>query len=125
MFAFDHVHILCRDRRAVGDALTQVLGARQLRLEETLTAPNWEFELDGTRILVREQEEVEAAQPGAVRREGLDHLGLKVADIEEAVSRLVGAGFVLEKGPIRPRADLSVAFLSGPGGLLIEILQRG
>jgi catechol 2,3-dioxygenase-like lactoylglutathione lyase family enzyme len=122
MFRFDHLHIVCQDLPVLGAFLTDILGAKELRRAETLK--NWEYSIDGIKVLVRQRQVDEPLGDGDIRREGIDHLGLRVPEIAAACQYLVEAGCVLREGPTRVRGNLSTAFLMAPGGLLIELLQR-
>ena len=57
--------------------------------------------------------------------QGLDHIGLKVADIDAAVAELKAKGvkFTMEPTTIRP--GTRIAFLRAPENVSIELLQRG
>jgi hypothetical protein len=122
-FAFDHVHVLCDDVATVGTFLHEVIGATELRRNETIR--NWELELDGVRIFVRQRRDDEPLAGVGIRRAGADHLGFTVLDIDAAIAELAAAGCTLAEARRQVRADLATAFLMAPGGLLIELLQRG
>ena len=55
---------------------------------------------------------------------GLDHFGLKVTGIDAIVADLKkkGAEFTMEPNDIRP--GVRIAFLRGPEGVSIELLER-
>jgi catechol 2,3-dioxygenase-like lactoylglutathione lyase family enzyme len=122
-FSFDHVHIVCAELEATGRFLSETIGATEIRRNEAIR--NWEYELDGVRIFVRESRGDEPLADAVIRREGVDHLGFAVADIDAAIARLSGAGCFLTQPKTQVRADLATAFLMGPGGVLVELLQRG
>jgi lactoylglutathione lyase len=56
--------------------------------------------------------------------QGLDHIGLTVNGIDEVVAGLKakGAEFTMEPTTIRP--GVRIAFLTGPEGVAIEIVDR-
>ena len=56
--------------------------------------------------------------------QGLDHFGLKVTGIDAIVAELKGKGaeFTMEPTTIRP--GVRIAFLRGPEGVSIELLER-
>ena len=120
MFSLDHVHVVCEDLAVTGDFL-ELLGARlDRRNEQTL---NWEYTLGAVRVFLRAYREQEArAGQGA---SPLDHLGFTVADIEAAAARLLAAGCTVRVPVKRVRPDLATGFFDGPGGLVVELLQRG
>ena len=55
---------------------------------------------------------------------GLDHIGLTVRGIDAAVAELKakGAEFTMEPTTIRP--NVRIAFLRGPQGVAIELVDR-
>ena len=122
-FGFDHVHVLCDDVEIVGTFLREAIGATELRRNQAIL--NWEFELGGVRIFVRQRRNDELLADASVRRAGVDHIGLVVPDIDAALESLVERGCTVSEARKQVRADLATAFLMAPGGLLIELLQRG
>ena len=122
-FGFDHVHVLCDDVEIVGAFLRETIGATELRRNEAIR--NWEFELGGVRIFVRQRREDEVLQDAHIRRAGADHIGLTVPEIDAAIGTLTAAGCAVTEAKRQVRADLVTAFLMAPGGLLVELLQRG
>jgi catechol 2,3-dioxygenase-like lactoylglutathione lyase family enzyme len=122
-FSFDHVHVICADIEAVGPFIRDVIGATELRRNAAIM--NWEFELDGVRIFVRQCRDDEPLADAGIRRAGVDHLGFAVPDLDAATDRLTAAGCTVVQPRKQVRAGLATAFLTGPGGLLIELLERG
>ena len=57
-------------------------------------------------------------------KQGLDHFGLRVDDMDEAVAELKrrGAQFTLEPRTIRP--GVRIAFVQAPDNVRIELLER-
>jgi catechol 2,3-dioxygenase-like lactoylglutathione lyase family enzyme len=55
---------------------------------------------------------------------GLDHIGLRVNNIDDVCAELKakGAEFTIEPKTIRP--GVRIAFVRGPQGVLIELLDR-
>lgn len=62
--------------------------------------------------------------PPVTPYQGLDHFGLSVTGIDAIVAELKakGAEFTLEPTDIRP--GVRIAFLRGPEGVSIELLER-
>lgn len=122
-FTFDHVHVVCEDINVLSAFLCDVIGAQEVSRGGPFD--NWVFSLQGVKILVRQHRPDEELQPGSVRRAGLDHIGLRVEDVDEAVRELENKGCTLTRAPVQILPDLRIAFLLVPGGLLIEVLKRG
>jgi lactoylglutathione lyase len=64
------------------------------------------------------------ASPPKTPYQGLDHFGLEVKGIDAVVAELKkkGAEFTMEPNDIRP--GTRIAFLRGPEGVSIELLER-
>jgi catechol 2,3-dioxygenase-like lactoylglutathione lyase family enzyme len=56
---------------------------------------------------------------------GLEHIGLTVTDIDGITAELKdkGADFTMQPTTVRP--GVRIAFLRGPEGVLVELIQRG
>jgi catechol 2,3-dioxygenase-like lactoylglutathione lyase family enzyme len=68
----------------------------------------------------------ESTAPAAVPpHRGIEHIGLRVEDIEAAVADLAARGIPLVSGITDVKPGLRIAFFEGPDGVRIEILQRG
>jgi catechol 2,3-dioxygenase-like lactoylglutathione lyase family enzyme len=67
---------------------------------------------------------VELQTVNATRRPGLNHFGLHVADLNAVVARLKERGVTVEDVRVRPD-DSSVANVTDPSGLRIELFQFG
>ena len=55
---------------------------------------------------------------------GLDHFGLRVDSLEEAVADLKARGVEFAVEPRATPAGLKIAFLRGPEGVRIELVER-
>ena len=56
--------------------------------------------------------------------QGLDHFGLEVKGIDAVVADLKAKGAVFTRGPETIRPGTRIAFLTGPEGVSIELLER-
>jgi lactoylglutathione lyase len=71
-------------------------------------------------------------QPGSLRRcsappfphYGLEHIGLTVDDVDAAVEELRAKGAEIAIGPLTRNPGLRLAFVRGPEGIMIELVQR-
>lgn len=122
-FEFDHVHVVCDDIDALSAFLCDVIGAKEVSRGGPFD--NWAFSLQGVQVFVRQHRPDEELQPDTVRRAGLDHIGLRVNDVDQTVRELEDKGCTLTRAPVQILPDLRIAFLLVPGGLLIEVLKRG
>ncbi len=123
---FDHVHLKAADPAAVADWFVRALdfkivsdavrpwGDRFVRCETT----------DGTIINVsgaRTDEKMGEADASA--HWGLEHIGIKVDDMDAEIDRLSKLGAQLLEGPIALAGGMKIAFIKSVGGVRIELLQ--
>ena len=87
--------------------------------------PRVDLDLNGLTIFIAEVPD-DSATPSAPPEPyvGLDHLGLRVDDLDAATAELKrrGATFILEPKTIRP--GVRIAFVQGPDEVRIELLER-
>ena len=55
---------------------------------------------------------------------GVEHLGLTVDDVDAAAAELRAKGADIPIGPLTRSAGLRLAFVRGPDGVMVEIVQR-
>src|SRR5580700_552118 len=55
---------------------------------------------------------------------GLEHIGLTVDDVDAAVEELRAKGADIAIGPLTRNPGLRLAFIRGPEGIMIELVQR-
>src|ERR1700730_8522632 len=55
---------------------------------------------------------------------GLEHIGLTVDDVDAAVEELRARGAEIAIGPLTRNPGLRLAFIRGPEGIMIELVQR-
>ncbi len=120
----DHVHLRSADAAAAAAWYVRVLGATLVRQVDG-PRPRHELRLGGLTLLVNVILPGEACGPApAAPHAGLEHLGFTVADIDAAAAALAarGAEFALPPTTIRGRR---IAFIKGPDGVPVELLQAG
>ena len=125
-FEFDHVHIKTPDPgktvawyvkafdfEIISDSV-RMWGDRFIRCKTP----------DGVSVYVsqaRPDEEVGSGNTGA--HWGLEHLALKVDDMDAAIKRLVGLGAKLREEPVDIPNGPRFAFIEVPGDVRVELLQ--
>ena len=126
-YEFDHVHIKAADPGVVADWYVRAFdftvvsdavrpwGDRFVRCQTT----------DGAIINIsgaRTNEKMGPADGSA--HWGIEHIGIKVSDIEAELERLRGLGAKLLEGPIAAGGGMMIAFIEVPGGVRVELLQH-
>ena len=121
-FHIDHVHLRSRDAAAAAAFYVDKLAAREVRREGTPLS-RVVLDLGGLTVFI-EQAPADLAPPATAPHLGIEHIGLGVADIDATMAdlRTRGVTVLVETKVMRP--GLRVAFIDGPDGVRIEILER-
>jgi catechol 2,3-dioxygenase-like lactoylglutathione lyase family enzyme len=123
-FTYDHVHLRSPDPEATAAFYEPMFATEVIRTTQQ-GKPCIDLKLGGANVLIAA---VDAAAkvnpPPQARYRGLEHFGLRVADIDAVVAELKakGAEFTMEPTDIRP--GVRIAFLRGRKGVSIELLER-
>ncbi len=119
-YAFEHIHLRSPDPDATADWFGRMFGAEIIR-STVAGSPRVDVKLGGMDIFIAPTKGATAPSHPHL---GLDHFGLRVADLDAAIADLKskGAVFTMEATNLRP--GLRIAFLTGPEDLSIELLQR-
>lgn len=123
-YSFDHIHLRTPDPEATAAYYANMFGAEVLRSTQQ-GQPRIDIKLGGANIfLAPVTPDQGVAAPPVSPYQGLDHFGLCVTDIDDKVAELKakGAEFTMEPTTIRP--GTRIAFLRGPEGVSIELLER-
>jgi catechol 2,3-dioxygenase-like lactoylglutathione lyase family enzyme len=124
-FAYDHVHLRSPDPDATAAYYERMFGAEIIKSVMSNGLARTDMRLGGVMFFIAQ---VPAAADLAVKPEGsfvgLDHMGLRVRNIDAVVAELKakGAEFTVEPKTIRP--GVRIAFVRGPQNVLIELLDR-
>ncbi len=120
----DHLHLRCADLEAAVRFYVDVFGA-EVEGETVLAGmPTTRINLGGTSFsLSPPREGVEIKVAGDEPGWGLYQIGLKVKDLDRAQADLAAKGVTFSRGPVQINDQLRVAFLDGPDGVEIELMQ--
>ena len=124
-FRYDHVHLRSPDPDATAAYYERMFGAKIVKSVMSNGLPRTDIELGGVMMFIA-QVPTDAAlneKPDG-SYVGLDHLGLRVNNIDGVCAELKakGAEFTVEPKTIRP--GVRIAFVKGPQNVLIELLDR-
>lgn len=121
-FTHDHVHLRSPDPEATAQFYERMFGAEVLRTVQQ-GKPRVDLDLCGLNVFIAQAADNVGAAPTSPYL-GLDHIGLTVTGIDAAVAELKakGAEFTMEPTTIRP--NVRIAFLRGPQGVAIELVDR-
>ncbi|MBN8890050.1 MAG: glyoxalase [Rhodospirillales bacterium 70-18] len=123
-FVYDHIHLRTADPEGTTGFYETMFGAEVIRTTQD-GKPRIDLKLGGMNVFIAPvgPQDAVAAAPASPYR-GLDHFGLRVTGIDAVVAALKekGAEFTMEPTTIRP--GVRIAFLRGPDGVAIELLER-
>jgi catechol 2,3-dioxygenase-like lactoylglutathione lyase family enzyme len=87
--------------------------------------PRIDLKLGGANIFILDVSQDPKAETGPAHpHQGLDHFGLEVKDIDAVCADLKAKGAVFTREPQTVRPGARIAFLTGPEGVSIELLER-
>ena len=123
-FNFDHIHLFSRNPEATAAFYEKMFGAQVTRSMPG-GKPRIDLKLGGANIFILDVSgDAKAVAGPAHPHQGLDHFGLEVKGIDAVVGDLKAKGAVFTRGPETIRPGTRIAFLTGPEGVSIELLER-
>lgn len=124
-YRYDHMHLRSRDVKTTAEYYQRMFDARIVESVQSDGKPRTDLDLNGLTIFIAPVPP-DAAIPSAPTTPyvGLDHFGLRVDDMDDAVAELKrrGADFMMEPRAIRP--GVRIAFVQAPDNVRIELLER-
>ena len=115
---WDHGHLRVGDPDAVAAWFEEMLGA-----EAVHTPGRVDLILGGQKIFLLKAPATDNPSPPHPHR-GLDHFGVSVKHIDDVAASLKAKGVKFTTEPYTIRPGQRIAFLEGPEGISIEILER-
>jgi catechol 2,3-dioxygenase-like lactoylglutathione lyase family enzyme len=123
-FTYDHIHLRSPDPEATAAFYEQMFGAKILRSVQS-GKPRIDMKLGGADIFIAAvAPDGKTAPPPTSPYQGLDHFGLSVQGIDAAVAELKAKGCTFTMEPTTIRPGVRIAFVEGPQGVSIELLER-
>ena len=124
-YRYEHMHVRSRDVKKTAEYYHQMFDAEIVESIQSDGKPRTDLDLNGLTIFIAAVP-AEAATPPAPTEPyvGLDHFGLRVENMDEAVAELKrrGADFTMEPRVLRP--GVKIAFVRAPDNVRIELLER-
>ena len=121
---FDHVHLRSPDPEQTALYYERMFGAKVLRSMQE-GKPRIDLDLGGMNVFIAPVlPDGKTADAPKSPYQGLDHFGLRVTGIDAVAAELKakGAEFTMEPTTVRP--GVRIAFVRGPQGVSIELLER-
>lgn len=124
-YTFDHFHLFTADPEGMAAYFESTFGAEVIRSSPG-GQPRIDLKLGGADIFILDiSGNPNAAEGAAHPHRGLDHFGLSVKEIEKVCDALKAKGAKLTRGSETIRPGTRIAFIEGPEGVSIELLERG
>jgi len=123
-FTYDHIHLRSPNPEATAAFYEKMFGAEVIRTMQQ-GKPRIDLKVGGANVFILPIVPGDKTNPPPTSPyQGLDHFGLSVTGIDAVVADLKakGAEFTMEPNNIRP--GIRIAFLRGPEGVSIELLER-
>jgi lactoylglutathione lyase len=123
-FTDDHIHLRSSNPEATAAFYERMFGAEVIRTMQQ-GKPRIDMKIGGADVFIAPVlPDGKTNPPPVTPYQGLDHFGLSVTGIDAVVAELKakGAEFTMEPNDIRP--GVRIAFLRGPEGVSIELLER-
>jgi catechol 2,3-dioxygenase-like lactoylglutathione lyase family enzyme len=125
VYTYDHIHLRTKNPQATIEYYQKMFDATPVAYVQSNGKPRVDLDLNGLTIFIAEVP-ADATLPTAPPEPyiGLDHLGLRVDDLDAATAELKrrGAQVIVEPRTIRP--GVRIAFIQGPDDVRIELLER-
>jgi len=124
-FAYDHVHLRSPNPDETAAYYERMFGAQIIKSVMSNGIERTDMNLGGVMVFIAQVPEgAELSNKREGSFVGLDHLGLRVTNIDAVCDELKakGAEFTVEPKTIRP--GVRIAFVRGPQNVLIELLDR-
>ncbi|MCB4820622.1 VOC family protein [Roseicella aerolata] len=121
-YGFDHIHLRSPELDATAAWFQEKLGAEVVRRVGG-EAPRIDMTLGGLDLFIS-QSDARVAAPPTSPYNGIDHFGLAVQGLDEAVADLKAKGVEFTMEPKEARPGVRICFIRGPQNITIELLER-
>jgi catechol 2,3-dioxygenase-like lactoylglutathione lyase family enzyme len=129
-YRYDHVHLRSADPDAMGRFFETMFGAevkRDVYPPGTLYPGQMRvsMKVGGQKVLVAPAHPHDATGAAPTFPYfGVEHIGLTVDDVDAACEELRAKGAEIAIGPLTRSAGLRLAFVRGPEGVMVELVQH-
>ena len=121
----DHVHLRCQDVEETVRYYVNLFGGKILNRVAVRALPIVQVDVGGQRLFFSPKLPEHDVEPNTGNpRWGVYQLAFAVEDMDAAVAELKAKGAEFEGDPIVVDPSITIAFIKGPDGVQIELLQR-
>ena len=120
----DHAHFFCADVEQAARYFSQVFDGKEISRNVLRGFSVIRVDVKGTTLALMGTDPKEAQlEPGKGKR-GLDHLGFRVKEIESTLKDLQAKGAEIEIPVTVTPYGVKYAFVKGPDGIRIELVEK-
>jgi lactoylglutathione lyase len=120
----DHVHVICGDVDEAVRYFKEVFEGREVSRGELRGLPMVRVDVKGVIVALMGTESGSGQLAPGKGSRGLDHFGFKVKDLQKTFEDLKKRGAKFSIGPNVTPAGVKFAFIDGPEGMRIELVER-
>ena len=117
----DHYHLRCRDYEGVIRFFVEHLEAKE---EGRLASGTVNLRIGGALYKVSPKKPADSSAMEIAHHE-IYHLGFETDDLADAVAKMRARGVKVAQDQVHNTSQRPYAFVEGPEGIWIELLQRG
>lgn len=123
MFELDHIHLRSVDPASASQFYQHCFNAKVVSRTENRDGLRVIVQIAGVRLFIDKAPAATASPPSAPHL-GLEHIGLRVEDLDEVVNKLRDKGASFTAGITAIRPGVRIAFVEAPDNVCIELLER-
>ena len=120
----DHAHFLCGDVEKAVKYFAQVFEGKEVSRNVLRGFSVVRMDVKGTIVALMGTDPKEAQLEPGKGKKGLDHLGFRVKEIESTLKDLQAKGAEVEIPVTATPYGVKYAFVKGPDGIRIELVER-
>ena len=121
----DHAHFLCGDVEKAVKYFAQVFEGKEVSRNVLRGFSVVRMDVKGVTVALMGTDPAAAQLDPGKGKKGLDHLGFTVKGIEATVKDLQAKGAEIEIPVASTPYGVKYAFIKGPDGIRIELVERG
>jgi lactoylglutathione lyase len=125
IYRIDHLHLISPNIESTKDWYCEVFGGKVTFEGEFRGNKVYYVDVNGFNIILVQQLPGEQPLAASIRtREGLDHFGFAVDDMDAAAAELKSKGVKFVVEPMQVRPGLRIAYVEAPDKVRIELSER-
>ncbi|MEJ2167455.1 MAG: VOC family protein [Desulfobacterales bacterium] len=125
IYRIDHLHLISPNIESTKDWYCEVFGGKVTFEGEFRGNKVYYVDVNGFNIILAQQLPGEKPLAATIRtREGLDHFGFAVDDMDAAAAELKSKGVKFVVEPMQVRPGLRIAYVEAPDKVRIELSER-